>query len=200
MSDPERVDRFICEGIVTTQSLDGIVNIAPMGPSVPVAGGQPDWSSLILRPFDSSRTYRNLAQVPRGVFHVTDDAATLAAAAIGPVDAELRSSERVDVPRLADCCRWYEFEIVEAAGERPRETLFARIVHAGRVRDFVGFHRARHAVLEGAILATRTHLLDSDTIDAELRRLQPLVEKTATATERAAWDAIVEHCRGTGPR
>ena len=44
-----------------------------------------------------------------------------------------------------------------------------------------------HAVLEAAILATRTAFLPADEIREELRRLLPLVEKTGGPAERRAF-------------
>ena len=71
---------MILEGIVTTVSLEGVLNIAPMGPRIdPGAGLQ----RFELRPYRTSTTYRNLKDRGEGVFHVTDDVRLLAQAAIG---------------------------------------------------------------------------------------------------------------------
>ena len=64
---------MILEGIVTTISPAGEVNIAPMGPRVDA-----EMRRLLLRPFNTSQTYRNLRQHGEGVFHVTDDVLLLA--------------------------------------------------------------------------------------------------------------------------
>ena len=63
----------------------------------------------------------------------------------------------------------------------------AEVVERGRLRDFCGFNRAQHAVLEAAILATRVERLPADEIFAQLDRLRPLVEKTGGAAEERAW-------------
>ncbi|MFN0050617.1 MAG: DUF447 domain-containing protein, partial [Planctomycetales bacterium] len=65
--------------------------------------------------------------------------------------------------------------------------------HCGRLRDFFGFHRARHAVLEGAILATRVHLLSPGEIQSEFDRLKTIVHKTAGPREREAFDMLREY-------
>ena len=57
----------------------------------------------------------------------------------------------------------------------------------GRLNDFLGFNRAKHAVLEAAILATRVHLLKREHIMQEYERLQIPVEKTAGAAELEAF-------------
>ena len=189
-------DDWICEGIVTTVDAAGRVNIAPMGPIVGSRDGVPDWSTLTLRPYDRSQTYANLDHTPRGVFHVTDDVGLFAEAAIGDSFAET-VPVRDQWFRLADCCRWYAFEVVARHHDHPRETMQVEVRESGTVREFAGFHRARHAVLEAAILATRRHLLDPQLIAEELDRWRPLIAKTATSTERDAWTRLEHACRET---
>ena len=64
---------MILEGVVTTLSGTGELNIAPMGPVV-----DPAQTEFLLRPFHTSQTYRNLKENPCGVLHVTDDVLLLA--------------------------------------------------------------------------------------------------------------------------
>src|SRR6058998_1593136 len=62
-------------------------------------------------------------------------------------------------------------------------------------REFLGFNRARNAVLEAAILATRTHLLPPEQISADFARLQVIVDKTAGPREREAMALLSEYVR-----
>ena len=75
----------------------------------------------------------------------------------------------------------------------PRSRIVCRVVHHGTRREFLGFNRARHAVLEAAILATRTHLLPAAEIASELARLQIIVDKTAGPRERDAMAFVTGH-------
>lgn len=178
---------MILEGLVTTLSTTGEVNLAPMGPII-----APDFSSFILRPFQSSATYRNLCAVRSGVLHVTDDVLLIAQAALNRLPQAPVTTPAVQVTGavLVDSCRWFEF-VVDSIDDRTERTeIAARVVHSGRRRDFFGFNRAKHAVLEATILATRLHLLSRESITAELDRLRPLVEKTAGPQEQAAWDLV----------
>src|SRR2546430_9636269 len=81
----------------------------------------------------------------------------------------------------------------------PRSTLFPYTTlfrsHRGFRREFLGFNRARHAVLEAAILATRTHLLPAEQIRDELARLQVIVDKTAGPREREAMALLSDYVR-----
>jgi uncharacterized protein len=67
------------------------------------------------------------------------------------------------------------------------------VVHRGEIREFIGFNRARHAVLEAAILATRTHLIPADEIKAEYARLQIIVDKTAGPREHEAMNLLTQY-------
>ena len=68
-------------------------------------------------------------------------------------------------------------------------------MHRGSRREFIGFNRARHAVLEAAIYATRVHLLSRDLLLAELDRLQVIVEKTAGPREHEAMALLTDYIR-----
>ncbi|MBI1904277.1 MAG: DUF447 family protein [Planctomycetia bacterium] len=181
---------MILEGIVTTQNADGTVNVSPMGPIV-----DDEVRRLVLRPFNTSRTCANLKRTREGVFHVTDDVELLAHAAVDDLASPppLAPAEGVRVFRLADCCRWYAFKVKAIDDRQERVTMTAEVVVSGRIRDFLGFNRARHAVVEAAILATRTAILPAAQIRDELRRLAPLVEKTGGARERRAFEFLQEY-------
>src|SRR6185312_11339434 len=72
-----------------------------------------------------------------------------------------------------------------------------RVVHHGTQREFIGFNRARGAVLEAAILSTRTHLLPAEEILAGFERLQVIVDKTAGPREREAMALLDTYVRDT---
>ncbi|MFO0903448.1 MAG: DUF447 family protein [Pirellulales bacterium] len=179
---------MIVEGIVTTRNADGSINIAPMGPRV-----DDDWKSLVLRPFPTSTTCANLDRERVGVFHVTDDCELLARTAVDRLEVQppLTAIDGFPVPRLANACRWYAFRAASVDKSAPRIGFDCEVVASGVVRDFLGFQRAKHAVLEAAIVATRLHLLTPAAVDSEMQRLKVIVEKTAGPQEFAAF-ALLE--------
>lgn len=177
---------MILEGLVTTRAADGSPHLAPMGPRV-----APDFARLTLRPFPTSGTYRNLLAHPEGVLHVTDDALLIARAALGAAEMPpTRPAAKVSGYVLADCCRHYEFVVTSIDDSGERVTIEAEVVHAERHRDFWGFNRAKHAVVEAAILATRLHILPRDEVAAEFKKLRVIVGKTGGAAEHAAMDFL----------
>ena len=66
-------------------------------------------------------------------------------------------------------------------------------MHTGARREFIGFNRARNAVLETAIVATRTHLISAAEIRADVARLQIIVDKTAGPREHEAMLLLTDH-------
>jgi hypothetical protein len=99
----------------------------------------------------------------------------------------LQPAGAVDGQIIADACRWYEFRVVDRDDAQERTRIECEVVAGGRMRDFFGFNRAKHAVLEAAILATRIHLLPLDDVKRQLQQLAVWVEKTGGDQERRAF-------------
>ncbi|QDT02889.1 hypothetical protein K227x_12680 [Rubripirellula lacrimiformis] len=188
---------MILESIVTTVDRDGRVNLAPMGPIVQgdLTGNDPTQITFTLRPFVSSRTFGNLLETKVAVIHVTDDARLIAQAAVGSVDdaqvaSLVRQLDSTDWWPLNDCHRWFAVQADSIQHDDLRSEMVCQVIQSQIVRPFFGFNRAKHAVLEAAILATRTHILPADEIRHELRRLTPLIDKTAGPAEQEAFELL----------
>jgi hypothetical protein len=178
----------ILEGIVTTFNADGTINIAPMGPLV-----DESFDTLVFRPFRTSTTCENLLRTREGVLHVTDDVELFASAAIG---AETHMKFRSEKPLvIADACRWFAFNVESVDQSSERVKVIARTVDRGLQREFFGFNRAKHAVIEAAILATRVSLIPESEIMADLARLRVWVDKTGAAAEHRAFELLEQHVR-----
>ena len=197
MPNENIADEPILEGIVVTLDAAGAANVAPMGPSVDRA-----ISRLVLRPCPPSQTYRTLKQTGRGVFHVIDDVELLAHAAIGmfEVPPQLVPIENWPCPRLDDCCRWFAFRVTSLDDAAERTTIECRVAARGEVRPFFGFNRAKHAVLEAAIHATRIGISSPAEIRSDLSRLAVIVQKTAGEQERRAFAFLEEYIHQRLPR
>ena len=180
---------MIVEGIVTSVDAGGRLNVAPMGPIV--IG---DFAGLLLRPFQPSTTFNNLTATRCGVFHIVDRVGLISRAAIGKLEQlpEVRPANVVNGFVLNDCCRWFEFTVDSIDASDPRSQMASTIVHRGELRPFFGFNRARHAVLEAAILATRLHLLSRQHINDVMKFLEPAVEKTGGMEEKSAFEMLKE--------
>ncbi len=180
---------MIIETIVTTSDSRGEVNFAPMGVEW-------DEETIVIKPFLETTTFHNLRETGVAVVNITDDVSIFARAALSSPEFPAHPAERVKGVVLDAACSWREVEVLNLDDTPPRSRIDTRVVHRGTRRDFIGFNRARGAVLEATILATRTHMLPADEIRAELARLQVIVNKTAGEREREAMDFVAEYVHG----
>ena len=169
---------MILETVVTTINPDGGVNCAAMG----VEWGE---QRIVIKPYRGTRTLRNLRATGAAVVNVTDDILLFSQAALGDPHPPTRSAAGVEGAVLEDACSWREVR-VEAIDDGERARVGTVVVGRGSGREFLGFNRACHAVLEASILASRARFLEAEDIRAELTRLQVLVDKTAGPREREA--------------
>lgn len=185
---------MILEGLITTRSPDGQPHLAAMGPEVdPVELKAGRIETLVLKPFATSQTARNLAATPAGVFQLTDDVLLLArTVAGGGPRPEMLPTAGIAGWRLADAPLALEFRIVSADRSGERQRLVARVERIHQGRPFVGHVRARHAVVEAAILVTRLHMIPAAEIAARFAELRTLVEKTGGPEEHEAFSILAE--------
>lgn len=177
---------MILETIVTTMNSQGAINFAPMGV---------EWGDerIVLKPFLETTTFQNLRETGAAVVNLTDDAMLFAQGAISSPQFPYIPAQRVKGAVLEAACSWREVAVETIDATPPRSRIDARVVHQGIRREFIGFNRARHAVLEAAILATRTHLLPREQITEEYARLQVIVDKTAGPREREAMELLTQY-------
>ena len=178
----------IVETVTTTINPDGTVNCAAMG----VEWGD---ETIVIKPYRSTRTLRNLRATGAAVVNLTDDILLFTQAALGDPQPPTQPATTIDGAVLADACSWREVTVgaIDASGPRARVTT--RVVGRGAGREFLGFSRARHAVLEASIIASRVSRLPAAEIRAELGRLQVVVDKTAGPREREAMELVRRHVR-----
>jgi len=178
----------IIETIVTTENPDGSVNCAAMG----VQWGE---ETIVIRPYQRTRTLRNLRVNPAAVVHISDDILLFVAAALDDPKPPTRPASVVRGAVIEGVCSWREVAVLAIQSEGPRATVTTRVVARGRGREFVGFNRARAAVLEASILASRVRFMAPEQVAKRLACLQVAVDKTAGPRERAAMQLVREHIR-----
>ena len=183
---------MIRETIVTTASPDGRPHVAPMG-ATPIEGG---W---LLQPFRPSTTLENFLSTRCGCVNFTDDARVFAGCVTKrKTDWPTVKADLVDSVRLDAVLAHHEVRVEQVEdGERPK--LFCSVVHRANHRPFPGLNRAVAAVLEGAVLVSRLHMLPPEKIAQEFGYLQIAIDKTAGVAELEAWswltDAVEAHRR-----
>jgi hypothetical protein len=179
---------LIVETVVTTINPDGGVNCGAMGV---------EWGvqRIVIKPYGGTRTLRNLRATGAAVVNVTDDILLFSQAALGDPHPPTRQAASVEGAVLEDACSWREVRVEAIDDGEPRARVSTVVVDSGTGREFLGLNRARHAVLEASILASRARLLAAGDIWAELGRLEVLVDKTAGPLEREAMAYVTRHVR-----
>lgn len=158
-------------------------NFAPMGVIF-------EEKSVTVRPYMTTKTYRNLRETNCGVVNVTDNVLILAQSALSDVQFPHSRANVVDSYILEDVCRWYEFIVRNVSEAEGRAEFSCEIVHEGKRRDFCGFNRGKHAVIEASVLATRQNSYEKSFLKNELERYSIIVQKTGGRQEREAMDFI----------
>ena len=85
-----------------------------------------------------------------------------------------------------------EMRLAERIDDAQRPVLRMVRVHEVAHVAFAGFNRAQAAVIEGAVLVSRLHMLPPEKVDSEMAYLQIAIDKTAGPEEREAWGWLVE--------
>ena len=176
---------LIRETIVTTINRRGEPHLAPLGL---ISEGE-RW---VLAPFHPSTTLENLREAPFAVANLTDDVRVFAGCLTGRRDWPLLPASIVAAPRLAAALAHLELVVAEVREDELRPRFVCRVAHRASHAPFQGFNRAQAAVIEGAVLISRLHLLPRAEVETELARLDVTVGKTAGAAEAEAWGWLKE--------
>lgn len=174
---------MIIEAIFSTVDRAGRPNFAPMG----LHWGE---TEMTVRPFRDTTTCRNLMDTSAGVANLTDDVLLFAQTALSDAQPTCRPAGHIQGVVLQDVCSWRELEVVEAVTTGQRASFRCRVVGRGSEREFIGFNRARGAIIEAAILATRLHLHSPDHVESALDRYADIVSRTGGEREAEAMNYI----------
>jgi hypothetical protein len=178
----------IFETVITTCSPAGVVHVAPMG--VRYAGGE-----VVLKPFRPSQTLDNILATRRAVLNVLSDVRVFAGCVTRRRDwptVPVNAPDGSIGARLACAHSHALLGVASVDEDAQRPTLRLVRLHEAQHSAWPGFHRAQAAVIEGAVLVSRLHLLPREKIDSELAYLQIAIDRTAGAPELEAWGWLLE--------
>lgn len=179
---------MIFETIVTTLSPSGRVHCAPMGARY--AG-----ELVVLMPFKPSGTLDNILASRHAVLNLTTDVRVFAGCVTGRRDWPTLAAERIPGQRLAGALAHVELRLLRQQDDPQRPVLHMERVWERSHAPFRGFNRAQAAVIEGAVLVSRLHMLPADKVDSEMAYLQIAIDKTAGAEELEAWSWLDDAIR-----
>ena len=185
----------IFEAVLSTVSPAGLLHLAPMGVRY-------QEQAVLLMPFRPSTTLDNLLATRQAVLNLVLDPRIFAGCVTGRRDWPTLPAQRVRGRRLAAALAHVELELSALSDDVERPRLRMARVHAENHQPFGGCNRAQAAVLEGAVLVSRLHLLPTVRIEAEMAQLQIAIDKTAGPQAREAWgwlqQAVAEYRAGGG--
>lgn len=184
-------DEPIYETVVTTLHADGRVHVAPMG--VRYRGAR-----VVLMPFKPSATLDNITGSGFAVLNLVVDTRVFAGCVSGRRrDWPTLPAARVEGRRLEAALGHVELKLAAVHDHPQRPVLELDRVHEAQHAPFIGLNRAQAAVVEGAVLVSRLHLLPPEKIASEMAYLQIAIDKTAAPAEAEAWgwlqDAVAAH-------
>jgi len=179
----------IYETVISTVAPDGTPHVAPMG--VRYRRGETG-SDVILMPFKPSTTLANIVANGHAVLNIITDTRVFAGSVTGRRSWPLQPAERIAGVRLDCALNHVELKLAELQDDPQRPVLrMARVFEASHA-PYIGFNRAQAAVIEGAVLVSRLHMLPAAKVDAEMSYLQIAIDKTAGPEEREAWGWLTE--------
>ena len=197
----------IYETVITTQDATGQAHVAPMGVRYrPLADGSP---GVVLMPFKPSVTHDNIVATGHAVLNIVSDTRVFATCVTGRRDAAvlqllpLAPEGQVAGQRLACALRHLQLRLATRQDDAQRPLLHLAVLAQAEHAPFIGLNRAQAAVVEGAVLVSRLHLLPADKICREMDYLQIAIDKTAAAEELQAWGwlraAVAAHLQSATP-
>jgi len=176
---------MIHETVVTSVSQSGEPHVAPMGVRF-------EGNVVLLMPFKPSRTYDNVLGNESAVVNFTTDVRIFAGCVTGRRQWACVAASNVVGVRLANALAHAELRLDEHIADDVRPVLRMRRVHEETHAPFNGFNRAQAAVIEGAVLVSRLHMLPRSKVDSEMAYLQIAIDKTAGQNELEAWQWLRE--------
>ncbi len=188
------MNEVIFETVVSTVDAAGRSHIAPMGVRYEDGG-----AAVVLLPFKPSTTHDNIVATGHAVLNIVTDTRVFAGCVTGRRDWPVRPAQSVPGVWLQAALSHVELMLADSDDDPQRPRLRMARVHEAQHAPFVGLNRAQAAVLEGAVLVSRLHMLAPEKVAAEMAYLQIAIDKTAAAAEHEAWGwlkaAIAAHPR-----
>ena len=176
---------LIRECVVTTINASGEPHLAPLGLIE-------DGEHWIIAPFRPSTTLVNLEKTLKATASFIDDAEIFAGFVTGKRNWPIETIADWPAPRLAAALAHAELEVIRVEPDELRPRFVCAVRRIENHKPFLGMNRARAAVLEAAILATRLHMLPREKVEHEIEYLKIAIDKTAGDVERRAWERVME--------
>jgi len=180
---------YVRETIVTTKNLDGTIKISPLGIYI-------EGHILKIRPFKPSVSFDNILRNKSGVINYIDDVRIFASCIVKKnIKFDSKQAKVIDCSVLKDAVSHTEFVIEKIEDDNTRPTIICKPVHEETHRMYYGFNRAKSAVIELCILASRLGIIEDKKILDEIKYLEISIDKTAGEREKEAWEWLIDYIK-----
>jgi len=180
---------MITETIVSTVDKKGQPNFAPMGVIIKE-------KTVRICPYKTGHTYKNLKATGRGVVNITDNVLLFAKTVAADPPLDSLATKMVPGVRLRDVCSLLEVVVTGFSEDDERGDFFCQIVNKEIINEFKGFNRAKHAVLEAAILVSRARFFSPQEIRRKIEGFREIVIKTGGEDEKTAFQILSDSIPG----
>ena len=178
---------YVRETVVTTINLDNTVKVSPLGIYI-------DGNTLKIRPFKPSSSLDNILRTKSGVINYIDDVRIFASCIIKKkINIDFIKKNKINCFRLKNAVSHTEFIVENIDEDSERPTIICKPVNEEIHKMYYGFNRAKSAVIELCILASRLGIIDNKKIDDEIKYLQIAIKKTAGQNEIEAWEWLLDY-------
>ena len=184
----------ISEVIVTTQSVSGVPNAAPIG----IITATNEENNHFVKLYKGSKTLSNVQETNKLAANVTDDAVLFVKAAFEPL-TESQFSLFYGFPVLKEANSWILFDCTfSEKGSESGNFVFQLTPLAVKTnrKEVKAINRGLNAVIEAAIIATRNAITEDERDRAEREKLMALyariVEKCGGSREKEALKILHE--------
>lgn len=184
--------KTIMETIISTYNVEGSPTVAPMGVETE------DMQRIVIRPYTSSLTYKNLQLKKCAVINVTSNPELYYWTAFKEVNPSGRvpgewfgKAEAVDAPRLLLADAFIEVSVLNLKSLRGRRGEVLCSVKLVKTPNILpkAYCRATFAMIESIIHATRVKVFLTSGEYKKAERLVKLIKYYSTIVERVAQDS-----------
>ena len=102
----------------------------------------------------------------------------------------MKKCTSIEAYYVKDSLRHDEVKVINYIKDDERPTFECEIIHSENHGSFLGINRARNALIEACILATRINLLPKKKILSELEYLENAILKTSGKIEQVSWNKL----------
>lgn len=178
---------YVRETIVTTKNIDDTIKVSPLGIYL-------ESNILKIRPFKPSISLENILRNRSGVINYVDDVRIFASCIVKKnIKINFLKTKHIDCSSIKEAISHTEFTVEHIEDDNLRPTIICKPVNEVTHKMYYGMNRAKSAVLELCILASRLGIIEDKKIQDEIKYLQIAIDKTSGENELEAWTWLIDY-------